>query len=187
MRGRPKGQPKKPKRLSSQQERFAQLVASGASQVAAYRAAYRNKTASNQRQAEMAHVIAHRPMVNNRIRELMAKSEAKTLLTLNERLGILATGARLPAMTASQLSAQARVIEVYSKISGDQAPERQEHTLRGDANAPLQVAHRPATKAEKVAALIAQRTTRTKTFPDGFPRETPAPPSPPTPAENKAG
>lgn len=132
----------------------------------------RERTRDQHDKAGIGHEVANVPGVRALIDELQRRSAAKTILSLNDRLGLLAKTAQRPVRSASDANAQARVIEVYSKISGDQAPERRDVVLRGDPEAPLQTVTRPATKAEKIAALLALRKARQPAAPE--PQPTPA-------------
>lgn len=149
-----------PRELCVKHEQFAQAVVSGETYSDAYRAVYKRKKATRQQVADRCKEILATAGVRERIRELLARSEANSLLSLNDRLGILGRAARLPVRTAADRNAAARVIEVYNKTAGDGAPERSIVSLEGDADKPLHVVNRTATKAEKVAALLAQRKQR---------------------------
>lgn len=144
-----------PLRLNPRQIKFCQLIAAGASHSTAYRSAYKKPRIKARAAADSAKEVLIGRGVREYIDALRAKAEGKTILSLNDRLALLAKSAQRPVKSAADVNAQARVIEVYSRISGDQAPERQDITVKGDATAPLQMVSRPATKAEKVAALIA--------------------------------
>jgi predicted phage terminase large subunit-like protein len=84
--------------------------------------------------AECGSKVARNPKVKAEVARLRALGNVKTILSLNDRLGLLAK----IAQTAPRQSDSVRAIEVYSKISGDQAPERTitEHT--GKDGAPIQ-------------------------------------------------
>lgn len=153
--------PQPPRPLLPQQEKFAQLIAAGNQFAASYRLAYGRPKATRQQAADRVREVMNGVGVRQRIIELRKNNEGTVLLTLNERLSILARGAARKIKSAADLNAAARAIEVYSKISGDQAPERQEVVHSGNSAAPLTVVTRAATKSEKIAALLAARTART--------------------------
>ncbi len=145
-------------RLTAKQSAFARLVASGTSQADAYRQAYQPK-ATDRTAAENGSKTAKRPAVVAEIARLRGQSEVKAILTLNDRLRILAKDAQTGGDTHADKNARARSIEVYSKISGDQAPER--HEVTGKDGGPIPVAAAVATRTmsrrEKVEAIKAQR------------------------------
>ncbi len=146
--------------LNPRQDLFAQLVAGGKTHAEAWRTAYVKPAASNQTAAEKGSRLAADARVQARVAQIRARSDVKSVLSLNDRLAILARDAQTPGTTAAMLSARARVIEVYNKTAGDQAPDRTETTIKGDPAAPVVVTSRAPTKAEKIAALAAQRKQR---------------------------
>ena len=80
---------------TARQIQFAQLVASGLSQAETYRRVFHPK-AKSRRAAERGCRMAALPSVATEIARIRARSEGKKLLTLNERLDILADGAQSP-------------------------------------------------------------------------------------------
>jgi hypothetical protein len=127
---------RKPRRLTGREILFAQCVARGDSNADAYRKSFLPKTEVVESIARMAHVVSVRARVIREIARLRRRSEAKTILSMNDRLAILATDAQRKGASPAHINARARVIEVYSKISGDQAPER--HEITGAAGGPVE-------------------------------------------------
>ena len=64
--------------------------------------------------------------IKYRIREIQGRLEVKALLSLNDRLAILARDTQILGTTPAMIIARTRAIEVYSRLSGDQPGERQE-------------------------------------------------------------
>ena len=122
-------------KLNFRAARFAELRVAGHTQAAAYRIAYNHPKMALDEAAEQGWRVENRRGVKERIADLRGKSRAKTLLTLNERLEVLAAIAQDPlAKQADKI----RAIEAYSRIGGDQAPER--HEISGVDGAPIAVA-----------------------------------------------
>ena len=122
---------------------------------AAFKKAYSKPRWNARQAADGAKDKISRPGVREYIASLRQRSEARTLLTLNDRLELLAQSARFKPKNAADRNAQARVIEVYSKISGDQAPERTETIIKGDPTAPVEVQVTRVTRAQKAAQMLA--------------------------------
>ncbi|HZZ57934.1 MAG TPA: hypothetical protein VFE31_08890 [Opitutaceae bacterium] len=141
-----------PQGLTSRQERFSQLVASGKSHSEAYREAYGRPDVSVADAGERGHRVAKHPLVRERIASLRARSERKALLTLNERLAYLAAIIQNPNSTASEV---ARAVEVYSKLAGDAAPARMEVT--GANGAPIAVQTARLTVPQRLEIFRARR------------------------------
>jgi hypothetical protein len=140
--------------LNTRQWAFSKLLFEGVSQSDAYRAIYQ-PNAKGQRAAEEGHRIAKLPAVVAELERLRALSTAKTLLTVNDQLAILARNAQAPARTAAERSACARNLEVYAKIAGTQAPER--HEVTGKDGAPIAVS---AAVNATVTATVTRLTVR---------------------------
>jgi len=140
--------------------RFAELVAAGKTNADAWREAYAKTKVSALRAAKEGYKIAVDPRVQAYVAAMRHASTGSTLLSINERLKLLADNARIPSRSAAARNAQARAIEVYNKTAGDQAPERIETTVRGDPSAPLATQQIPWTKADKIAAILARRQAR---------------------------
>lgn len=153
------GRRKPVRKLTSKAMRFCDLVASGHSQAGAFRIAYKHAKMSPEDAADRGWRITQQAGVKERIEELRKQSTGKTLLTLNDRLEILARDAQSGGVTAAEKNARARSIEVYSKISGDQAPDRHEHT--GPNGEPIAVAGTVLvgrlSRREKLDAIKARR------------------------------
>lgn len=136
--------------------RFARLVASGESQAQALRIAY-NRTGKPRTIALDACRLAARPEIKAEIERLRGRSEVKILLTLNDRLAILA---EIAQDTRAKKNERTRAIDVYSRISGDQAPSRVD--LSSPPGQPLQVqevapAGLRASPADKIKSLLKRR------------------------------
>ena len=122
---------KKP--LTPKHLKFVDLMAAGFSQADAYRKAFnakKHRTAISI--AVSASHIAANPLIRARLAELRGQSQRSTLLSLDQRLSILAGIAR---SNVTKQGDRVRAIEVYTKIAGDSAPERTE--LTGKDGAPL--------------------------------------------------
>lgn len=146
------------KGLSARQREFAGLVATGMSHVDAYKRVYKpSKNRQHTFYATQSYRISQRPGVKEYITLLQGKSEGKKLLTLNDRLGILARDAQLPGNGPAMVNARARVIEVYNKTSGDAAPDRSIVEVKNPAGETFVTTTRPMTKAEKLAGMRAKR------------------------------
>lgn len=130
--------------LTPQQEGFTRLVAAGSSYAEAYRKIYSAKV-KPQAAAERGLRVARRPLVAAELQRLREKAERKVLLTLNDRLEILADIAQDGKARPHE---KARAIEVYSKISGDQAPER--HEVTGAGGGPIPVAATAAVSVTRI-------------------------------------
>lgn len=144
--------------LRPTQEHFATLVARGWSQSAAYKKAYGKPRISATRAAQAGCLVAKGDAVQRRIAALRQASEKKTILTINDRLRILADTAQITAKTPSAHNARTKAIEVYNKTAGDHAPERHEHTVTTPPGAPFEIAPaRPISAKAKIAALVAAK------------------------------
>ena len=137
-------------RLTSRNCQFAQLVGTGTSNAEAFRQVY-NPKINNKRASIRGANMAHVPHVRKEIERIRAKSEAKRLLTFNDRLEILANIIQDPE---SKKSDRISAISVYSKLSGDNAPER--HEISGPHGRPIE------TVVEAVAAPIHMVTVRNR-------------------------
>ena len=136
---------------------FAEMVAGGMSQSDAYRRAYKKPRLEPQAAAHAGCKVAQREGVKARIAEIRGETKVRILLTLNERLEILAEIAQTKSASKNE---RTRAIEVYSKIAGDGGPERIE--LTGRAGGPVQTEDtvRTLTLIEKVERLEAARKAR---------------------------
>lgn len=135
--------------LTPRQERYAQLRAAGEKQSEAYITAYKKKGLLPTSAREMACRVEATGNVKARIRELIGKSEIKVILTINDRLQILAKDAQSEGNGPNWINARARAIEVYGKVQGDLPPEKSETTIKGDPAAPIPVVQVPLTAHEK--------------------------------------
>lgn len=148
-----------PPRHSPRQLRYCDLVASGYSQAQAWKIAYKHPKASNEDASEHGWRVSQSPGIRERIEELRKQSGVKVLLTLNDRLAILA---EIAQNKSSKPTDKARAIEVYSRISGDQAPDRHEHT--GPNGQPIPVSATalvgPLSRREKLAMIRERRLAR---------------------------
>lgn len=149
------GDKKGARSTTGRQEALIRHIIAGKSNAAAYRLAYNPKLA--QREAtDRAWRTLKLPWVRDRLEQLKAEATRKPLLSLNDRLAILA---EIAQDKKSKQVDRTRAIDVYSKISGDQAPERHEHS--GPAGTPIAVAaavtvHRVPV-AQRIAALRAAK------------------------------
>ena len=146
---------KKP--LTPKHLKFVDLMAAGFSQADAYRKAFnakKHRTAISI--AVSASHIAANPLIRARLAELRGQSQRSTLLSLDQRLSILAGIAR---SNVTKQGDRVRAIEVYTRIAGDSAPERTE--LTGKNGAPLVPEPTPASVAlsldERIALLQAAK------------------------------
>lgn len=127
---------KAPRPANARQSAFAKLRVEGLTHAEAYRAIY-NPSARQKSASEAGCRLEAMPAVKAEMNRLREKSARKTLLSLNDRLSILADIAQSDGSTPAARNAKARAIEVYSRISGDQAPDRHEHTGPGGAAIPV--------------------------------------------------
>lgn len=148
-------------RLTVQQESFAVLLVNGALPASAYRDAYKSK-ASHKTLTERASRLAKLPRVAARIQSLRDQTAGQALLTVNDRLKLLAEAARAPVKTSSDRSARARVIEVYTKIGGGAVPEKVEISAPGGGPIKVEatVTHTHQPVRARIAALKAAREAR---------------------------
>lgn len=120
--------------LNPKQAEFARLYVSGKTQSEAYLVAYGPTDAKETSIAALAAKVANRPATQKEIARIRARSDRHVLLSLNDRLKILGGIILDPdAKKTDVISAAA----VYSRISGDQAPDR--HEVTGKDGAPLQI------------------------------------------------
>lgn len=152
--------------LNPRQKEFAALVASGMSHTDAYARAYSKPNGNRQFLAERGCKLAAKPLVAAEIARLREKSDGKKLLTLNDRLSLLA---RIAQKKTARPVDVTRAIEVYSRISGDEAPQRHEVSAPGggpiEQTIAVSVTNLPI--RTRIAALRAARDRLTKT--DGNP------------------
>lgn len=146
--------------LTPRQTHFAGLIVGGKSQADAWRIAFNHPKSNARRAAEASCRAAAKPAVIAEVARLRAKADAKVLLSLDDRLGILGRDAQRPGDSPAMINARARAIEVYNKTAGDHAPERTETIIKGDPANPVTVATVPLSKRAKIAALAATRAPR---------------------------
>lgn len=154
----------KPSFLTPRGLRFAVLVGGGASQADAYRLAFDRQGLSAQDSAHRGFKISKQPAVAAKIAELVGRSEVKTLLTLNDRLAILAKHAQHTPKTSADRQASVRAIDVYSKIAGDGLGENVNVKAAVEVSAPgggpVEIVA-ALTTADKIARFRAARAGRT--------------------------
>jgi hypothetical protein len=143
--------------LNNKQAKFVRLIAAGETKSDAYRQTYNPdgaRTLTPRQVSKKADQIASSQSVTAALLELRGELRLKALLSLNDRLNILAGIAQQPSTKKGD---RIRAIEVYSRISGDQAPER--HELTGKDGQPLQseVTTRQLTTREKLDRLAKLR------------------------------
>ena len=149
------------KAATARQHQFAQLVATGVSQAEAYRRVF-NPGLKAAVAAARGYRTSCLPWVSREIERFRAKSEAKKLLSYNDRLEILAKIAQNPdAKHTDQVSA----VMGYSKLAGDQPPDESVVTVKNPEGAAFAVSVTHVTKAQKIAALEAARTARQTALP----------------------
>lgn len=157
----PSDKPTTVRPLRPQQEHFSTLIARGWSQIAAYRKAYNKPKLSATSAANGAYNVAKGAAVQRRIAQLRQASEVKTILTINDRLRLLAETAQAPAKTPGMHTARSRAIEVYNKTAGDGAPDRHDVVVTTPPGAPFEVTTaRPVSAKAKIAALVAAKKAR---------------------------
>lgn len=141
--------------LSTKAARFCDLVMEGHSQTSAYRIAYQHPKMSPEMAGERGWRVAQQVGVKHLLAELRKESKRKMLLSINDRLEILAEKAQSPTEKTSD---RIRAIEAYSKISGDMAPDR--HEIAGPNGGPVAVTALVGqmTRREKLEQLKARRT-----------------------------
>lgn len=125
------------KKLNQQKERFAQLVASGMSQAAAYREAHPNSTKWKDSTVwSRSSELAKEGEVLGRIAELQAEGAKKAAYTLAEhlsRLDKLSRGAESDGKYAEAVKAE----ELRGKAAGLYTERQQiDHTTNGESIAP---------------------------------------------------
>src|SRR5690242_11066693 len=85
------------RKCTAKQLKFAQLVVKGLAQFEAYKQAYNRPDMPNNRAYVESCKNAKIPHVAAEISRLRSKSECKTILSLNDRLAILARDAQIPS------------------------------------------------------------------------------------------
>lgn len=144
--------------MTAKQRRFAELIASGLTGSDAYRQAYGNTRIKPIHAARKAFSLTTHPKVMAYVAQLRMASRKKVLLSIDDRYAILADIAMDPTTRKAD---KIRSVEVYSKISGDQAPERHEHS--GPGGTPIQTETtattvvRRMTPQERIADMKARR------------------------------
>ena len=140
-----------PEILTERDRNFCREILAGRTQEQSYKAAFRYAGKNGK---QLAKRVLAKAAVKELLERVRAQSDRKALLTVNDRLAICAEIAQSPFCKPSD---RVMGVRVYNETAGDHAPERQEVTVKGDASAPLTLVTRPATKAEKIAALKAQQ------------------------------
>jgi hypothetical protein len=111
--------------LTANNIRFCDLVVKGLPGAKAYRIAYAKPKMKPDEAGDRAWRVMSRPHVKEYIEKLRERIRGKILLTVNDRIEILAKLIQDPATKPSDAI---RAIEVYTKIAGDHAPTRVEVT-----------------------------------------------------------
>lgn len=146
--------------LTPRGARFAALVAAGESKADSYRVVFGKPGLDPQSAAHRAHKISETPAVAAEISRIRAKSEVKTLLTLNDRLAILAKHAQHPVKTAADRGVSVRAVDVYSKIAeGETLNVKAEVSGPGGGPVPVAAALTTMDKIAKFRAARAGRVT----------------------------
>jgi hypothetical protein len=140
--------------LTPRQSRFVELALSGLSNAEAYRRAYQKLAGriKNRDAANGAYRVAKAPAVRTRIAEIQNRSKRAELLSVNERLSLLARIVRSPY---SKPMDRIRAIVVYTRIAGDGGPDRKEVSVKNAPGEAVQGVIRGLTKREKVADMLA--------------------------------
>lgn len=134
-RGKPGRNGVIPGTLNPRQAEFARQIVLGKTQAEAYTIAYLPPEGSKKETLEsLGHRVYRRSAVAKEVARLRAQLDRRVLVSLNDRLKILA-GEFLDPEADPDI--KIRGIVAYSRISGDQAPDRQEVT--GKDGAPLEV------------------------------------------------
>lgn len=138
-----------PQILSAKQARFIELFLGGKSQQDAYVEAYQPGTTNPNSVAIGAHRVASGKHVRAEIARLRQKAAHSILLSLNDRLKVLST---IILNEKGKPNDRVQATAVYSRISGDQAPDRTE--LSGVGGAPIPVA---VTQTQTVVRRLSAR------------------------------
>lgn len=127
--------------LTQRQEKFCQAIVSGKGPSEAHGIAGYAVNGNPRVVAVKAQTVRKHPLVKARIEELQGRAVKRVLLTLEARLGLLAENAQMRNTTAAHRNAQARAIEVYTRIAGDGAPEIRDPILTDEdlARSPLRI------------------------------------------------
>jgi phage terminase small subunit len=143
--------------LTPKREKFAQAIASGASQADAYRAAYSTANMSTRAVHVESGWLAAIPAVSLRIAELRAPVAKRAGITLESHLEDLLK-LRNMAAKAGNVAAAITAEVARGKHAGVAAPERREHS--GAGGAPIHLAAVSMTPAEfrALALEIASKT-----------------------------
>lgn len=147
--------------LTSRERRFCRLVAAGESKAQAVRIAYNRKRGSAATVAVDGNRISKRPKVIAEIQRLRGEAEKDCLMTLHRRLEILGS---IAENKLAKHTDRIRAVDVYSRISGDQAPERVD--VSTPPGQPMEVREvlpvgMRMTVAQRLAAIKARRLANT--------------------------
>ena len=122
--------------LTTPQARFCQLIAGGAKHNDSYRAAFSRPKMSRRLATIYASRLLAKQVVQDKVREYMEKSEAPTLLTINDRLHLLARFAHDPLVKTGD---RIRAIAEYTTIAGENPPQS-DHQAQGSVTVNVGVA-----------------------------------------------
>ena len=124
------------KPLTAKQEAFAQAVADGMTQSAAYRLAYNAEKMAPKTVVEKASILINKGNVRARVDELKSKlaavSEAEALWTRRDSVMVLANIAR----QAEKEGDSVRAVSELNKMHGWHAPEKLDHTSSDGSMSP---------------------------------------------------
>lgn len=152
--GKPKAKGKKTRQLTVKQAEFVRLVVAGSPYGDAYRAAYDAANCKDTTVSVLATRVSRNHLVIQEIVRLRGKLGRQTLLTLNQRLSILGGIIASPESSPNEV---AYATAVYSRISGDLAPDRHEHAGPGGGPIPIASSAAPAVRRlplkERLAAM----------------------------------
>ena len=134
------------KAATARQRQFAQLVATGVSQAEAYRRSIRPGARRRPSPRLAATGPPASPGSEREIERFRSRSEAKKLLSYNDRLEILAKIAQNPdAKHTDQVSA----VMGYSKLAGDQPPDEWVLTVKNPEGAAFAVSVVPSPRSRR--------------------------------------
>lgn len=142
--------------LTPKREKFAQCVASGMDQSAAYRQAFNVRAGSKPSSINVnASKMMSDAKVRQRVEELRAPIAEAAQITLESHLADLMTLRNLAAKE-KQMSAAISAEIARGKAAGVVAPEKREHT--GAGGAPIAVTSVSPEEYRRIAAEVAAKT-----------------------------
>jgi hypothetical protein len=149
--------------LTISQQRFCQMVAGGARNWEAYRAAFNRPTMPKKTATRYGSLILAKPAAQAKVQQYMKQSDAPVLMTINDRLGLLSGFANDPLVKSGD---RIRAIAVYTEIAGGNAPHQSEvlvATVAAQGGAQPVAGVQPSQRrsmAERIAGIRAARAAR---------------------------